>query len=578
MKPEEAKYYHKIDAVVIGAGLAGLMAALKIAQSGHQVAVISKVYPTRSHSGAAQGGIAAALANVAKDSLEMHMFDTIKGSDYLGDQDVIEFFVAEAVKTVYEFEHMGVPFSRTEHGLINQRPFGGHSSPRACFSADVTGHVLLHTLYEQCVKHHVHFFNEFQVFSLLIEKDSARGVVAWDIRNGGLHIFHSKAVLLASGGYGRAFKITSNAHANTGDALALILECGLPLEDMEFVQFHPTGLHKHGILLSEAARGEGAHITNDKGERFMKNYAPGKMELAPRDVVSRAEQTEINEGRGIGGNDYVHLDLRPIGKERILERLPQVYELALNYLKVDALVEAVPIQPTAHYSMGGIPANIKTEVIKDAKGTVVKGLYTAGEASCLSLHGANRLGTNSLQGAATFGRITGINISQFIQENGFENLPANPLDAAQRKISQLTEGSGNERYSDIRKKLQESMTKHAGVFRNEADMLKLKKIIKELQEQFRNVIIDDKCQVFNLDLIEAFEVGNLLSFSEVIVEGAIARQESRGAHYRTDYPKRDDENWLKHTLAWQTDKGIKLDFSKEVVIYMDRFPPQERKY
>jgi succinate dehydrogenase / fumarate reductase flavoprotein subunit len=578
MKPGEAKYYHKIDAVVVGAGLAGLMAALKIAQSGHQVAVISKVYPTRSHSGAAQGGIAAALANVAKDSLELHMFDTIKGSDYLGDQDVIELFVAEAVKTVYEFEHMGVPFSRTEDGLINQRPFGGHSSPRACFSADVTGHVLLHTLYEQCVKHHVHFFNEFQVFSVLIENDIVRGVVAWDIRNGGLHTFHSKAVLLASGGYGRAFKITSNAHANTGDALALILECGLPLEDMEFVQFHPTGLYKHGILLSEAARGEGAHITNDKGERFMKNYAPGKMELAPRDVVSRAEQTEINECRGIEGNDYVHLDLRPIGKERILERLPQVYELALNYLKVDALVEAVPIQPTAHYSMGGIPANIKAEVIKDAKGTVVKGLYTAGEASCLSLHGANRLGTNSLQGAATFGRIAGINISQFIKESGYENLPANPLDAAQRKISLLMEGSGNERYAGIREKLQENMTKYAGVFRIEEDMVKLKKIIKELQEQFRNVIIDDKSQVFNLDLIEAFEVGNLLSFSEVIVEGAIARKESRGAHFRTDYPKRDDENWLKHTLAWQTDKGIKLDFSKEVVIYMDRFPPQERKY
>jgi succinate dehydrogenase / fumarate reductase flavoprotein subunit len=578
MKPEEAKYYHKIDAVVVGAGLAGLMAALKIAQGGHQVAVISKVYPTRSHSGAAQGGIAAALANVAEDSLELHMFDTIKGSDYLGDQDVIEFFVAEAVKTVYEFEHLGVPFSRTEDGLINQRPFGGHSSPRACFSADVTGHVLLHTLFEQCIKHHVHFFNEFQVFSLLIENDISRGVVAWDIRNGGLHTFHSKAVLLASGGYGRAFKITSNAHANTGDALTLILECGLPLEDMEFVQFHPTGLYKHGILLSEAARGEGAYITNDQGERFMKNYAPGKMELAPRDVVSRAEQTEINQGRGIEGKEYVHLDLRHIGKERILERLPQVYELALNYLKVDALVEPVPIQPTAHYSMGGIPANIETEVIKDARGTVVKGLYTAGEASCLSLHGANRLGTNSLQDAATFGRIAGINISQFIEENGCENLPANPLDAAQRKISRLMEGSGNERYAPIREKLQENMTRYAGVFRNEEDMLKLKKVIKELQERFRNVVIDDRSRVFNLDLIEAFETGNLLSFSEVIVEGAIARKESRGAHYRSDYPKRDDEKLLKHTLAWKTDKGIKLDFSKEVVIDMDRFPPQERKY
>jgi succinate dehydrogenase / fumarate reductase flavoprotein subunit len=578
MKVEEAKIHHRIDAVVVGAGLAGLRAALEIAKNGYQVAVLTKVYPTRSHSGAAQGGIAAALANVQEDSEELHMFDTIKGSDYLGDQDVIELFVAEAIKTVYELEHMGVPFSRTGDGLINQRPFGGHQSPRACFSADVTGHVILHTLYEQCVKHNVHFFNEFQVFSLLIENDSCRGVVAWDIREGGLHIFHTRAVLLATGGYGRAFQITSNAHANTGDALGLILECGLPLEDMEFVQFHPTGLYKHGILLSEAARGEGPHITNDKGERFMENYAPSKMELAPRDVVSRAEQTEIDEGRGINGNAYVHLDLRPIGKERIMERLPQVYELALNYLKVDALVEAVPIQPTAHYSMGGIPANICTEVIKDAKGTVVKGLYTAGEASCLSLHGANRLGTNSIQGATTFGRISGIHMSRFLEGSGFEKLPANPLDAAQAKISALMAGKGNERYADICTQLQENMTKHAGVFRNEEDMLKLEKLIKELQERFKNVTIDDKGMAFNMALLEAFEVGNLLSFSEVVVEGAIARKESRGAHFRTDYPKRDDKNWLKHTLAWRTEEGVKLDHSKEVVIYMDRFPPQERKY
>lgn len=578
MKVDEARHYHKIDAVVVGAGLAGLRAALEIARNGFRVAVVTKVYPTRSHSGAAQGGIAAALTNTTEDSQELHMFDTIKGSDYLGDQDIIEFFVSEAVKTVYEFETMGVPFSRTEDGRINQRPFGGHSAPRACFSADITGHVLLHTLYEQCVKHHVLFFNEFQVFSLMIEKDICRGLVAWDIRNGGLHIFHAKAVLLATGGYGRAFKITSNAHANTGDALALILECGLPLEDMEFVQFHPTGLYKHGILLSEAARGEGAHITNDKGERFMKNYAAAKMELAPRDVVSRAEQTEINEGRGINGQEYVYLDLRPIGKERILERLPQVYELALNYLKVDALVEPVPIQPTAHYSMGGIPANIHTEVIKDPRGTVVKGLYTSGEASCLSMHGANRLGTNSLQEAATFGRVSGIHMSEFIKANGFENLPQNPLDIAQAKISALTEGKGSERYIDIRNILQESMSKMAGVFRTEADMIKLKDIIKTQQERFKNVTIDDKGKAYNLDLMEAFELGNLLSFSEVIVEGAIARKESRGAHYRTDYPKRDDENWLRHTLAWRSGKGVTLDFAREVVIYMDRFPPQERKY
>lgn len=578
MKVDDAKKYHKIDAVVVGAGVAGLRAALEIAKKGKEVAVVTKVYPTRSHSGAAQGGIAAALANVEEDSEEKHVFDSIKGGDYLGDQDVIEFFVSEAVKTVYELEHMGVPFSRTEDGYINQRPFGGHSSPRACFAADITGHVILHTLYEQCVKHNVYFFNEFQVFSLLIENDSCRGVTAWDIRNGGLHIFHSKAVLLATGGYGRAFKLTSNAHANTGDALGLILECGLPLEDMEFVQFHPTGLYRHGILVSEAARGEGAHIINSEGVRFMKNYAPEKMELAPRDVVSRAEQTEIIEGRGINGKDYVYLDLRPIGRDRILERLPQAYELALNYLNVNVLEAAVPIQPTAHYSMGGIPANINTEVIKDARGTVVKGLYTAGEASCLSLHGANRLGTNSLQDATTFGRVAGIHMSQFVKENTYEKLPFNPLDTAQAKISTLTEGSGKERYADIRDLLQESMTKKVGVFRNEEDMLKMRIIIKKLQERFKEVTIDDRASAFNLDLIEAFELGNLLSFSEVILEGAIARKESRGAHFRTDYPKRDDKYCLRHTLAWRTEDGVRLDHSKEVVIYMDRYPPMERKY
>jgi succinate dehydrogenase / fumarate reductase flavoprotein subunit len=578
MKVEEAKYYHKIEAVVVGAGLAGLMAALEIARSGGQVAVITKVYPTRSHSGGAQGGIAAALANAAEDSLELHMFDTIKGSDYLGDQDVIESFVHEAVKTVYQFEHMGVPFSRTPDGRINQRPFGGHSSPRACFSADITGHVLLHTLYEQCVKHDVHFYNEFQVFSLLVEDDISRGVVAWDIINGGLHVFHAKAVLLATGGYGRAYKITSNAHANTGDSLALILENRLPLEDMEFVQFHPSGLYKYGILLSEAARGEGAYILNGEGDRFMKKYAPEKMELAPRDLVSRAEQKEINEGRGGEGQDYVYLDLRHLGEEKIMERLPQVWELAYNYLKVDGTREPIPIQPTAHYSMGGIPANIKTEVIKDARGTVVRGLYTAGEASCLSLHGANRLGTNSLQEASTFGRIAGGHISTFIRENGYENLPPDPTDAARAKVSTLTEGKGKERHAPLMRELQVNMTKFAGIFRNEADLKKVKKIIKDLQQRYKEVTIDDNGSAYNLDLFEAFEVGNLLSFSEVIVEGALARQESRGAHYRTDFPKRDDKKWLKHTLAWKTEKGVKLDHSRKVVIYMDRFPPQERKY
>lgn len=577
MKIDEARNYHKIDAVIVGAGLAGLRAALEVAKSGLSAAVISKVYPTRSHSGGAQGGIAAALANVAEDSPQAHMFDTIKGSDYLADQDIIELFVNEALKTVYEFEHMGVAFSRTEDGRINQRAFGGHSSPRACFAQDVTGHVLLHTLYEQCLQYNVLFFNEFQVLSLLIENDLARGLVAWDIRNGGLHIFHARSVLLATGGYGRAWKVTSNAHANTGDGVALVLESGLPLEDMEFVQFHPTGLYKHGILLSEAARGEGAYIVNDQGERFMKKYAAAKMELAPRDIVSRSEQTEINEGRGIGGKDYVYLDLRHLGKEKILQRLPQIYDLALNYLKVDAITDAVPIQPTAHYSMGGIPANIRTEVIKDGAGTVVKGLYTAGETSCLSLHGANRLGCNSLQDAATFGRIAGIHMSQFCRENAYSDLPVNPLDKAQAKIDRLWQKQGKEKHAPIREKLQMNMTKYLGVFRCESDILKMKVIIKELQERYQQVTVDDHGAVFNLDLIEALELENLLSFSEVIVEGALARKESRGAHFRTDFPKRDDVQWLKHTLAWRRDKKIVLDFSKEVVIY-PQYQPQERKY
>jgi succinate dehydrogenase / fumarate reductase flavoprotein subunit len=577
MKIEEARKYHKIDAVIVGAGLAGLRAALEVAQSGLSAAVVSKVYPTRSHSGGAQGGIAAALANVSEDSLEAHMFDTIKGSDYLADQDIVERFVNEALKTVYEFEHMGVPFSRTKDGRINQRPFGGHSAPRACFAQDITGHVLLHTLYEQCLLHNVLFFNEFQVLSLLIQDDVSRGLVAWDIRQGGLHIFHARAVLLATGGYGRAFKVTSNAHANTGDGVALVLEAGLPLEDMEFVQFHPTGLYKHGILLSEAARGEGAYIVNDKGERFMKTYAAAKMELAPRDVVSRAEQTEINEGRGIGGKDYVYLDLRHLGKQKIMDRLPQIHDLALNYLKVDSIIQPVPIQPTAHYSMGGIPANMHTEVIKDANGTVVKGLYTAGEASCMSLHGANRLGTNSLQDAATHGRIAGVSMTEFCRENAFSQLPDNPLEGAQGKIDRLWSGQGNERHALIRETLQVSMTKYMGVFRNQDDMLKMLAIIKELQERYQKVVVDDRGDVFNLDLIEALELENLLSFSEVIVEGALARKESRGAHFRSDFPKRNDGEWLKHTLAWRRNGKIVLDFNKAVVIY-PQYQPQERKY
>lgn len=578
MKVAESLNCHRLDAVVIGAGLAGLRAALELSKSGYSVAVVTKVYPTRSHSGAAQGGISAALANSADDSTEMHMFDTCKGGDYLGDQDVIELFVEESIKTIYELEHMGVPFSRDERGRIGQRPFGGHSSPRACFSADITGHVLLHTLYEQCVKHKVHFYNEFQVFSLLMENNRAYGCVAWDIRNGGFHTFHAKATLIATGGYGRAFKVTSNAFANTGDCLGLILEEGLPLEDMEFVQFHPTGLYRHGILMSEACRGEGAYLLNGKGERFMEKYAAEKMELSPRDVVSRAEQSEIDAGNGIDGKDYVHLDMRHLGKEKIMERLPQVWELALNYLKVDAIYEPVPIQPTAHYSMGGIPANINAEVLRTPGGDIVEGLYSAGEAACLSLHGANRLGTNSLQGAATFGRIAGMKMTEFVKSAHLPPLQENWMDKARLKLDTLKNGTGGERHAVIRQELQESMMNLVGVFRKEEDMLKLQEKLRQLEERFRKVSIDDKGDVFNLDMLEAFELGNMISFSSVIVEGALARKESRGAHYRSDYPKRDDKKWMKHTFAWKDEKGVKLDHSRKVTIYMDRFPPIERKY
>ncbi len=569
------KFYHKVDAVIVGSGLAGLRAAVELAE-GTDTVVISKVYPTRSHSGAAQGGIAAAIAHASDDSLELHMFDTVKGSDYLGDQDAIELFVEEAIKTIYEFEHMGVPFSRTEDGKIAQRRFGGHSRPRACYAADYTGHVLLHTLFEQAVKRRVKFFNEFFLVDLALREDGVvSGVIAWDIRNGGLHIFNAKAVLFATGGYGRAFKITSNALANTGDGLATVLMAGLPVEDLEFVQFHPTGLYRQGILITEGARGEGGYLINDKGERFMERYAPERMELAPRDVVARAEETEIREGRGIGGKDYVYLDLRHLGKEKILKRLPQIRELAINFAGVDPIYEPIPIQPTAHYSMGGIPTTKRGEVIKDAKNTVVPGFYAAGEAACVSIHGANRLGTNSLQEAATFGRLAGKAMKEFIAKAELLPVPQEIIDRAEARIRRYLEGEGKVRPIELREKLQETMTSKVGIFRNEKDLKEAIEIIRQLQEQIPHMKVEDKGMIFNLDLQEALETENLLTFAEVIATAALNRTESRGAHYRTDYPKRDDVNWLKHTLAWKTPEGIKFDY-KPVVI--TKYQPKERKY
>jgi len=578
---------HKFDAVIIGAGLAGLRAAVETSAVG-KTAVLTKVYPTRSHSGAAQGGIAAALANQDKDDCwEYHMFDTVKGSDYLGDQDAIEMMVRLAPEVVIEMEHFGCPFSRTAEGKIDQRKFGGHSlnygekaAMRACFSTDYTGHVLLHTLYEQSVKRHVNFYSEFQALSLIVKDGKCLGVTAWDIRNGGIHIFRAKAVLFATGGYGRAFKITSNAHANTGDGLSLCLKAGLPLEDMEFVQFHPTGLWQSGILVTEGARGEGGYLVNGEGKRFMERYAPTLMELAPRDMVSRAEQTEINEGRGIGGKDYVYIDVSHLGKEKIMARLPQITDLARNFAGVDPFKEPIPIQPTAHYSMGGIPADKHTRVFKNRDEYLV-GMYAAGECSCISVHGANRLGTNSLLEAVTFGRVAGQAILEDLPNLTLEELPEGAGKEAQAEVDWVFNANGAEKTAKIRSDLQDSMTKRCGVFRNGKDLEEQLTFVRECQERYKHIKIDDKGDKFNSDLMEAIELGHILDFAETIVLGALERKECRGAHYRTDCEKdgkgiRDDANWLKHTLAFREPDGkIRLDYKPVVITTMQ---PKERKY
>lgn len=573
---------HKFDAVVIGSGLAGLRAAVELSRH-YRTAVVTKVYPTRSHSGAAQGGIAASLGNLDDDNWEYHMFDTVKGSDYLGDQDAIEILVREAPDVVYDLEHLGVPFSRTEEGLIAQRKFGGHTlnfgekaALRACYSADYTGHVLLHTLYEQSIKNNVRFFSEFEALDLLIEEGVCMGCAAWDIKNGGLHILHSRVTVMGTGGYGRAFKITSNAHANTGDGLGMVLRRGLPLQDMEFVQFHPTGLWKSGILVSEGARGEGAHIKNRHGERFMKDYSPKLMELAPRDVVARSIQSEIDKGNGIDGKDYVHLDLTHLDRALIRERLPQIHELAYNFAGVDCFQQPIPIQPTAHYSMGGIPVDNDCHALMNAELERVTGLYAAGECSCVSVHGANRLGTNSLLEAALFGRRAGRSALADLPNIKFIDLPDDPRERARTEVERFFNSGGKERTANIRKDLQESMTRRCGIFRNEDDLQAQAEYIVELQKRFKHVGIDDKGLNFNTDLLEAIELGHLLEFSEVIVRGALAREESRGAHYRIDYPQRDDAGWLKHTLSWRKGPNqIGFDYRP---VKITRFQPKERTY
>jgi succinate dehydrogenase / fumarate reductase flavoprotein subunit len=573
--------YHSYDAVIVGAGGAGLRAALELGQVG-SVAVLTKLYPTRSHTGAAQGGIGAALGSTEEDLWEWHMFDTVKGGDYLADQDAAEILAREAVEAVYELEHWGLPFDRTPDGRIAQRPFGGHTHHfgqgpvrRSCFAADRTGHMILQTLYQQCVRHHVHFFEEYHVLDLLIEDGRVCGVTAYQILTGEMHTFRAKAVLFATGGMGRMFKISSNAHTLTGDGPAIALRRGVPLQDMEFFQFHPTGIRHMGILITEAVRGEGGILLNNEGERFMERYSPTLLDLAPRDIVSRAIYLEVQAGRGINGQDYVHLDASHLGREVVEAKLPDIADFCRTYLGIDPAVEPMPVQPTAHYAMGGIPTDRHGRVVIDEENTPLPGFYAAGECACVSVHGANRLGTNSLVDLVVFGRRAGRDMIGYIRENDFIPLPADPECEACDQVERLFGSTGGESVADIRRELQRIMMDDIGVFRVEEQMQTAVGKVHEMQERYRQVSIQDKGKKFNTELLEAIELGSLLDLAEVTAASALARKESRGAHSREDFPERDDENWLKHTLAYRTERGIELRY-KPVTI--TRFEPKPRAY
>jgi len=572
---------HQFDAVIVGAGGAGLMAALQASQ-GPKVAVLSKLYPTRSHTGTAQGGIGAALGNLEEDHWEWHMFDTVKGGDYLPDQAAVEIMCKEAIDTVYELEHMGLPFSRNSDGKIAQRPFGGHTKEygkgpvrRSCYAADRTGHMILQTLYQQCIKQGVTFFDEYHVVDLLVNDGAACGVVALQIATGELHTFHAKAVLFATGGCGRMYKITSNALTLTGDGMAVVYRRGIPLEDMEFFQFHPTGIYKMGILITEGARGEGGILRNNSGERFMERYAPTLKDLAPRDMISRSIFLEVREGRGIGGKDYVHLDLTHLDPKVIHEKLPDITDFVETYLGIDPVKTPIPVQPTAHYAMGGIPTNVDAQVVIDERDTAMPGLYAAGECACVSVHGANRLGTNSLVDIIVFGRRGGKAIREFVKKAAFTPLPSLPEEATKTRIQKLHQGNGSETMAGIRGDLQSEMMDKASVFRTRPGLEQMLEVLRGLKQRYQHVRLQDQGMVFNTELLEAFELEYLLDLAQVTVTGALARQESRGAHSREDFPKRDDANWLKHTLAYQNGERVELKFKP---VSITRFQPQERKY
>ncbi|MDP3714210.1 MAG: succinate dehydrogenase flavoprotein subunit [Mycobacteriales bacterium] len=572
---------HKYDTVIVGAGGAGMRAALEAGKRS-KTAVLTKLYPTRSHTGAAQGGMCAALANVEEDNWEWHTFDTVKGGDYLVDQDAAEVMCKEAIDAVLDLEKMGLPFNRTPEGRIDQRRFGGHTRNhgeaavrRSCFAADRTGHMILQTLYQQCVKEEIDFFNEFYVLDLVLNEGRTAGVVAYELATGEIHVFQAKSVLFASGGFGKVFKVTSNAHTLTGDGMGIVLRKGLPLEDMEFYQFHPTGIWKMGILLTEGARGEGGILRNKDGERFMERYAPTIKDLAPRDMVARAIYTEIRQGRGCGpAGDHVFLDLTHLPPEQLDAKLPDITEFARTYLGIEPYTDPIPIQPTAHYAMGGVPTNVDAQVLRNNT-DVVPGLFAAGEVACVSVHGANRLGTNSLLDINVFGRRGGISAADYATTHDYVELPESPERDVVAMLAKLQDGSGTETVADIRKALQESMDTNASVYRTEATLKQAELDIAALKDRYTRVGVSDRGKRYNTELLEAVELGFLLDLAEVLVVSAKARNESRGGHFREDYPHRDDVNFMRHTMAYQEGSEIRLDY-KPVV--QTRYMPMERKY
>ena len=583
---------HHYDVVIVGAGGAGMRAAIESGQRA-RTAVLTKLYPTRSHTGAAQGGMCAALANVEEDNWEWHTFDTVKGGDYLVDQDAAEVMAKEAIDAVLDLEKMGLPFNRTPEGKIDQRRFGGHTRDhgkapvrRSCYAADRTGHMILQTLYQNCVKHGVEFYNEFYVLDLVMtEVDGVRrpaGVVAYELATGEIHVFQAKSVVFATGGVGKVFKTTSNAHTLTGDGMAVTYNRGIPLEDMEFFQFHPTGLAGLGILLSEAARGEGAILRNSEGERFMERYAPTIKDLAPRDIVARSMANEVREGRGAGPNkDYVLLDLTHLEPSHIDEKLPDITEFARTYLGVEPYTEPVPVFPTAHYAMGGIPTNIASEVLAD-NDTVIPGLFAAGECACVSVHGSNRLGTNSLLDINVFGKRAGIAAAEYAKGADMVELPEDPQADTVAVLERLRTSDGPERIGAIRKDLQEIMDANVQVFRTDETLREALAEIEKLRARYDNVGIQDRGKRYNLDLLEAVELGFLLELAEVITVAAIHRKESRGGHFREDFPNRDDENFMHHTMTYLDPEseaegipGMRLE-TKPVVV--TRYQPMERTY